>query len=225
MQEFTSDAEVWYLAYGSNLCPGRFHAYILGKSFKDRIPERGCRNKCLPKAEAGHIGCGRLILGSWSKSWNSAIAFLEVGAHGSQFFGRRYRITWEQFLDVAFQENGQAPGDTAIDIQWASRQMGRVGLAGVSIAELRGPIGNLKYPSIVEFAGVDGLSMVTLTGPVPEQAIQDRTWSTDYVKVINKGLCESHPMLTREQIVDYLTPAVGAARFEGDVALAEIITA
>lgn len=103
----TQDRYVWYASYGSNLNEERFFCYIRGgQPLGSQEVEPGCRNHTLPVENRSiHIPYPLFFSGD-SPRWGGGRAY--IGHHkteNSPTYGRMYKITAEQFMDVVSQEN------------------------------------------------------------------------------------------------------------------------
>lgn len=89
----TTDDYVWYACYGSNICRERFMRYI------DR-----CQDQTPPAEDRPYEFVHPVFFAGESRTWNyKGKAFLDAESEGHAF-GRVYRITRDQFLEVAYME-------------------------------------------------------------------------------------------------------------------------
>jgi len=97
--------QVWYVAYGSNLCKKRFMVYIDGGSCPENGKEyEGCANKTPPLDDKPVLIPHELYFGGSSTSWEKkGTAFIDANKFGITL-SRAYLITEEQFLDIQKQE-------------------------------------------------------------------------------------------------------------------------
>lgn len=101
--------DVWYATYGSNICKERFMCYIKGGSF--RLGGRkleGCKDKTEPKDGGPFMIPYPLYFARKSDSWGSqGVAFLalkKTSDKSERTYGRIWKITEDQFLEVWDQE-------------------------------------------------------------------------------------------------------------------------
>ena len=102
-------AELWYAAYGSNLARDRLEAY-LSAAGRPAPPRHypGARDASPPSDDRPLLLPGHLFAGE-SPTWGGGIAFYDADARGT-VYARAYRITAEQFSDLAAQEMRRDPG-------------------------------------------------------------------------------------------------------------------
>ena len=103
-------AELWYAAYGSNLARDRLEAYLSGgrpAGATRHYP--GARDPSPPIDDRPLLLPGRLFFAWKSPTWGGGIAFYDADADGT-VYARAYRITAEQFSDLAAQEMRRDPG-------------------------------------------------------------------------------------------------------------------
>lgn len=104
------DEPIWYAAYGSNIEQSRFGFYLEGGThpITGRVTP-GCRDRRPPDRDQGIVLDHPVVFARHSRGWEGGIAFLD-DARAGRTFGRAWRITLEQLLDVVAQENGNEPG-------------------------------------------------------------------------------------------------------------------
>lgn len=183
-------ADVWYVAYGSNLCRGRFRCYLEGgrpagsgrahPPSRDPSPPADDRPVVLPH---------RLYFAGRSTSWDGGgVAFVDPEPGGGEAPARAYRVTREQLADVYAGENGLEPGLVVPDEAFV------------------GPVHDLgegrPYRLLVRTEDVDGQSAFTVTGPSRRDHAAP---SVDYLRHIVQGLEESHQMRVDEAVDHLLT--------------------
>jgi hypothetical protein len=143
---------------------------------------------------------GRLIFHGHSGTWGGAPAFFEPappGAHsGAQVFVRAWRLGWDQFEDVVAQENGR-PTTDPLDVGPGAPEEGFSMLAGPG-----------RYDRLVCVGTLEGLPVLTCTGPEPSGPAQPAAPSSGYLAHIVAGLRETFG-LGDPAIVDYLGRAPG----------------
>ena len=97
--------DVWYCAYGSNLCADRFRSYIQGVEGPSGR-EAGCRDRTLWRDDAVMSAPGKIYFAGNSFKWNGGgVAYFDPDGDGTAWM-RRYKITFGQLLDVFSQEGG-----------------------------------------------------------------------------------------------------------------------
>ena len=106
------------MGYGSNLFYERFICYIKGGKFRwGGSIASGCTDKTLPiKNEPWKIPYG-LYFAMSSRPWNNgAVAFVTTSRDESILtYGRRWKVTEEQFLEICTQE-GESWYNEKIDL-------------------------------------------------------------------------------------------------------------
>jgi len=103
-----------------------------------------------------------------------------------------YRITSQQFDDVAAQENGLSPGDLSVDVDALVTDGGQ-------------NISDRWYGRGLYLGDVDGCAVVTFTAKVNVEPVTSP--SSAYVAVVAKGLLECG--LSATEVVSYLLVAPG----------------
>ncbi|KAJ4713183.1 Histone deacetylase [Melia azedarach] len=106
-----SKLNVWYATFGSNMWKDRFFCYIQGGQVEGMTkPCTGAMDKTLPKPEdiLWKTYRHRLFFGrNSSVTWGpGGTAFINPKKSKDQAYLLLYKITFEQFNDVMFQENG-----------------------------------------------------------------------------------------------------------------------
>jgi hypothetical protein len=189
--------EVFYAAYGSNLCARRFACYIEGGAApgSDHV-HRGARDRRLPNSWRALRLPGTLYFYGHARSWGGAPAAFEPDASGSEIFARAWRLGWDQLEDVMAQENGRATHPVECDP--------RALVEGYSV--LAGPG---RYDRLVCVGTLEGLPVVTFTAPGPLGSVMPAAPSRAYLAHIVTGLRETFD-LGDPAIVDYLGAAPGA---------------
>lgn len=193
--------EVWYAAYGSNLLRARFLTYLHGGRPQGAVREMtGARDRREPREDRPITLPGRLVFGWESLTWGGGIAFYDPDRPGPTL-ARAYRITVEQFSDLAAQEMHRPPG-------------GRIDLAPL-VRDGRLELGPGRYEMVHLVSTLEDLPVLTISAarwsdipPNPPGAI--------YRETMARGLAESHG-LSAAQAAAYLErqisgPAPRAAR-------------
>ncbi|TQL69759.1 hypothetical protein FB381_3674 [Nocardioides albertanoniae] len=174
--------EVWYVSYGSNMCRDRLGAYLLGgQPVGARQTYAGARTPSMPTADAAVDLPGRLYFAGESSTWTGGVAFYDHDATGSWTAARAYRITAEQFADVAAQEMDRlpAPGDP----------IERLVIDGLENG--RHEAGPGHYETLIEVGRRDGLPMLTFTAPHGFDAVPHTQPAPAYVAMLVRGLHEA----------------------------------
>ena len=99
---------LWYLAYGSNMLESRLRAYIEGTSTGPYGAHKGSRDRRGPTGNRSVRTGHNVYFAGQSIRWNGPVAFLELTSTDSFSLGRAYLLTWNQIVDIAAQENGDA---------------------------------------------------------------------------------------------------------------------
>jgi len=106
-----NSTHLWYVGYGSNLCRERFLHYIDGGKFQlGGKPCTGCRDKIfLDESKPFKIPHGLFFANSAPWWGNGGVAFISLKRElnkNKHTYGRMWKITREQFLDIWNQEGG-----------------------------------------------------------------------------------------------------------------------
>ena len=174
--------EVWYVSYGSNMCRDRLGAYLRGgRPAGARRSYVGARIPAMPVDDVDVDLPGRLYFAGESATWAGGVAFYDHDATGSWTAGRAYRMTVEQFADVAAQEMNRlpTPGDP----------IEKIVIDG--LAEGRHEAGPGHYETLIEVGRRDDLPMLTFTAPHGFDAVPHTQPSAAYVSMLVRGLGES----------------------------------
>lgn len=194
-------AELWYAAYGSNLAAGRFAAYLSGgRPVGARRTYVGARDPRPHTADRPLLLPGVVFFAWESPTWGGGIAFYDADRAGS-VYARAYRITDEQFADLAAQEMRRAPG-TDLDLSHV-------------LTRRRHSYGPGRYETLHLVGELEGLPVLTFTAPTDHGLIA-RPPAPAYLATMVRGLTESHG-LSEQQARDYLARAVAAAATEPTV--------
>jgi hypothetical protein len=104
-----------YLAYGSNIDPGRLAAYVDGSDAGSPWgSHRGSTDRTPTRVVGAGWLRGRLCFGGRSRRWGGGVAHAHLGHRRRELFVVRYEISRRQFLDLVSQENGGA----AVALDW-----------------------------------------------------------------------------------------------------------
>jgi hypothetical protein len=146
-------ATVWYVAYGSNVGRNRFGCYLAGgRPAGGSRDYPGCRDTNPPTEERSIELPGRLVFAGRSLVWTGGLALYDATRDGT-VAGRAYRVTVEQFADVAAQETRNPPGgEFAVALEAA--------LPALETAYVHGP-GN--YETLHRLGEYDGSPLLTIT--------------------------------------------------------------
>ena len=182
---------VWYAAYGSNLSRARFEAYLAGgRPTGATRCYPGARDPSPPVDDRPLLLPGRIFFGWESPAWGGGIAFYDAGASGTAY-ARAYRITHQQFCDLAAQEMHREPG-TELDLTQV-------------LAQRRHSYGPGRYETLHLVGELEGLPVLTFTAP-PDHDLRPNAPAPAYVATIVRGLQESHG-LDADQARAYLAAA------------------
>ncbi|UMG91458.1 MFS transporter [Nocardioides sp. TF02-7] len=193
-------AEVWYVSYGSNMCRARLAAYLLGgRPAGARREYAGARNPSMPEDDVSVDLPGRLYFAGESPTWGGGVAFYDHDEPGPTA-ARAYRITAEQFADVAAQEMHRLPEpDDPIE---------KVVVEGLVAG--RHEAGPGHYETLVEVGRRDGLPMLTFTAPHGHDAVEHTRPQPAYLAMLAQGLRESRGW-DDDRIASYLEARTVAA--------------
>jgi len=174
---------VWYVAFGSNTHADRFAAYLVG----GRPPGAarhyaGCRDRNPPAAvSAVTVEHHRYFAGS-STVWGGGIAYLDTRpAPGTRTRCVAYRITLEQLVDVAAQENGGEAGGLPLP-----RHLPDPGELAVLLGAAR------SYDSLLGLPPIDAVPAVTITAAT--RLTPETRPSRAYLRMITAGITAHHPV-------------------------------
>lgn len=193
----TEPAEVWYVAYGSNLSFDRFMCYLAGgRPVGGSRTYPGARDPRPPLDIRPLRLAGRVYFSLQSRVWGGGMAFFDATGTGT-VAARAYRLRCSQFADVAAQEMHRDP--------LADLELARVLQHG------RWSYGPGRYETLIRLGELDAAPMLTLTAPWGVDDVQHATPSAAYLTVIAAGLQESHGW-SREHVADYLADLPGVGR-------------
>lgn len=147
---------VWYVAYGSNKVPERFHTYLRGGTPDgSRRTYLGARNPALPQRSLPTRIPHRLFFAGDSPVWGGGVAFVDPRpdpAHSTPAVA--WLITTEQLGDLVAQENGgEAPGSRI-----------KVPARGEHVLATTG-----RYDLLVGLDSIDSIQAATLTSSNPPE--------------------------------------------------------
>ncbi|ORT54855.1 histone deacetylase [Streptomyces sp. CB03238] len=190
--------EVWYTSYGSNTHTDRLAYYIVGGTPPGGARAYpGCRNRRLPTASVPVELRGAVYFATESPVWTGGRAFYDPHAAG-RVLARAYRITAEQFSDIAAQEMYREPGpDTDLDLTEVLR-------------DGRAVLGDGRYETLVRPATLDGLPMLTFTAPWRMHDVEWNSPSADYLRHLAAGLLAAGAW-DADTVAAYLASCPGAA--------------
>jgi hypothetical protein len=163
------DEPVWYVAYGSNKVPARFHTYLRGgRPPGSRRHYLGARNPELPARSVDIRIPHRLFFAGDSPVWGGGVAFVDPRpdpAHSTPAVA--WLITTEQLSDLIAQENGdEAPGPMlSVLPRPGGHQVVAVG----------------RYDMLVGLAAIEGIAAATLTASDPPAPNEP---STSYLALV-----------------------------------------
>ncbi|MZP30103.1 hypothetical protein GTO91_10330 [Heliobacterium undosum] len=194
---------IWYVGYASNLCWERFECYIIGgKPTGGNRHNPGCRNQEPPLLKTAIRIPYPMYFARNSQQWNGGIAFIDHERNVVKCtLARGYLITRQQFDDVVAQENSLGRGTYSVDIESI-------------IQKGNGDLSKGLYSRIVYLGHKDDYPMLTFTSPKPMNSEVISEPSKAYLGVIWKGLRESYPDLSREELLHYLNGLPGVTPFE-----------
>jgi hypothetical protein len=172
--------EVWYVSYGSNMCRDRLLCYLEGGRPRGGALEYvGARDDTLPADDMPVELPGSLYFAGESPTWGGGVAFYDHDVPGPTP-ARAYRITGEQFVDVAAQEMHRLPeeGDPLEEVIISGLEAGR---------HQAGPG---RYETLIEIGRHDGLPMLTFTSPHGLDAVPHTRPAPAYLTMLRRGLRE-----------------------------------
>lgn len=225
--------KVYYFAYGSNVLRERFLSYLTGVPFEDStmahsVPEGDVDTTTIvdrPISVKAHA-----YFALEAPHWHgSGALFLDFDSQvRSTVLGRGYLLTVDQFLSVVRQENFLPP-DTSVPGATLDISPGESAY-----------ITSTPYGRLVALPHVDGYPMFTFTAPWEFDEIQptsspdssaDHLYEVanvrftphfnsvfvEYARTVARGLMETYPAMTHDEIIRYLhsiTSAAGGRTFD-----------
>lgn len=193
------DSEVWYVSYGSNMCLDRLACYLGGgQPIGAAVTYVGARDSSMPRADRPVELPGSIYFAGTSPIWGGGVAFYDHDEPGPTT-ARAYRITAEQFADVAAQEMHRLPApDDPLE---------RIVMEGLETG--RHEAGPGHYETLVEVGRSDDLSMLTFTAPHGLHAVPHTRPTDAYLAMLAQGLRESRGW-SDEEIATYFARVVDA---------------
>jgi hypothetical protein len=189
--------EIWYVAYGSNLCLDRFRCYLAGGTPIGGLRRYdGSRNPRDPLDTVGLEVPGGLVFAGRSSVWGGGMAFYDPQAVG-RVAGRGYLVTGQQFADVVAQEMRRPPGGV-----FAQVVEGLLPVTG-SVHT----IGAGRYECLARLGTRDDAPMFTVTS-TDVGTLASTAPSAPYLRCIAAGLREAHDWDV-ERIAGYLVDFPG----------------
>lgn len=218
-----TDDLVWYVSYGSNLSEGRFLCYIEGGTPPGGSKElAGCRDKTPPRDNKPVTLPNPMYFAGQSTVWGGGgVGFVdhsraEAGEQGA--LCRGWLVTREQFDDIVRQESSDSADGTIPDEAIHQPGVTRTGPG--------------MYQMVLSFEGDDGYPVVTFTGHQTRHQAETgdpAAATTDgrhlhssppnggYLWTISRGIKETFPDMTDDQVIDYLHARSGANGMGRDV--------
>ncbi|MBX3097090.1 MAG: hypothetical protein KF812_09525 [Fimbriimonadaceae bacterium] len=197
-QKKITTARVWYVSYGSNLNEERLRIYLEGGRLAGtKIRAKGARDPSPPARSSGIKMGHRLFFSGHSTRWGGAPAFLHPEPSELHSLGRAYDITWEQFEDIAAQENG--------------RRAGSVVLASADFLNSDGILNldpSWRYNAILYLGEMEGLPLLTISTTRTDVLHHRAVPSQAYLDVISAGLRQTYPAMSDFEIETYFAHAV-----------------
>lgn len=176
------DSEVWYVSYGSNMSRTRLACYIDGgRPPGAAVTYVGARDSRMPREDVAVELPGRIYFAGESPIWGGGVAFYDHEVSGPTP-ARAYRITAQQFVDIAAQEMHRIP-ETGDPLE-------RVVMGGLENG--RHTAGPGHYETLIEVGRRDGLPMLTFTAPHGFDAVPHTRPTAAYLNMLTNGLREAH---------------------------------
>jgi hypothetical protein len=199
---------VWYASYGSNLCRDRFLCYVQGgRPVGASRGYGGARDSTPPTDDRPMTLPGDVFFAWTSRTWGGGIAFYDAHAQGSAL-ARAYRVTEQQFADVAAQEMRREPGED-LDLTEV-------------MANTRHELGPGRYETLHLVGELDGEPVLTFTAPDPS-AMDHQPPTPAYLALLARGLEESHG-LSEPEVVSYLRDRPGLGPGWDDERLCDLVS-
>ncbi|MCP3934039.1 MAG: histone deacetylase [Actinomycetia bacterium] len=167
---------VWYASFGSNLRRERFMYYLRGGVMEGQeIGHSGARDPSDPADTRLWKAPHQLRFGGESIRWGGGgVAFVHPDRGSGEAFVRLWKISAEQFCDVAAQENGLTPGELDVDVE-AVEDSGHADITG------------RWYGRVLCLGRVDDHPVFTFTSPVVREPSAP---SVAYASMLMTGLVE-----------------------------------
>jgi len=173
---------VWYLSYGSNLNKHRFYCYILGGQPPGSMEtEKGCKDATVSVHVRGKTIPHEMVFAGTSTRWNNkGVAAIDPKKDPTTLtYGRMYLITKDQFFDLIKQEN-YIPLNQKVD--WTLPTEGEEKIL----------LPQNWYGKLLHLGDEEGYPIYTFTILEDFNEIQINPPDGSYIKIIQKGLEESH---------------------------------
>lgn len=177
-------AEVWYVSYGSNMSRARLGCYLRGgRPPGASVTYAGARDPRMPVEDVPVELPGALYFAEESTVWGGGTAFYDHDVPGPTP-GRAYRMSVEQFVDVAAQEMHRLPHpeDPLHDVL----------LTGEGLVDGRHHAGPGVYETLIEVGRRDDLPMLTFTAPHGRHQVPHNPPRPAYLAMLADGLREAH---------------------------------
>ncbi|MGW3786016.1 histone deacetylase [Micromonospora chokoriensis] len=195
---------VWYVAYGSNMHAARLAWYIGGGCPPGGMRTYpGCRDQRPPSRSVPVSLPGGIYFAGESRAWTGGMAFYDPHLPG-EAAARAYLVTVDQFTDIAAQEMYRPAGETAHLTETTAAAV------EAAIAGGRATLGPGRYETLVCPGSRSGVPMLTFTAPEGASAVRCRPPAPTYLRMIARGLRESHGW-PAERIAGYLEVQPGVA--------------
>ncbi len=203
---------IWYLSYGSNLNKNRFNCYLAGGQPEGSMEtEGGCRDATPPVKARGKTIPHEMVFAGSSTRWNNkGVAAIDPHRDLTALtYARMYLITKEQFFDLVKQENyipleeevhWTLPAAGKTKVMFPKNWYGKL----LHLGEEEG------YP-IYTFTILEDFQRITINPPDPR-----------YIKIIQKGLVETHRFSLWE-VEKYLIQLRGIKAFYSREELQQIL--
>ena len=190
----TTESEVWYAAYGSNLDIARFRLYLEGGA-----PQPGARAHARCPSGVAIIEVDRyttnhpLYFAGQSGQWSSAgVAFVGLAPQDAErTLCRAYRLRLSQFEHVVSEENGGRPVTLTKEALLAEKTEARD--SGWYRIVVR--LGSLRRIPVLTISGIPG-EIGVRNAPAPA-----------YLDRIRIGLLQAYPELSGVDVEAYLAAA------------------
>jgi len=202
---------VWYASYGSNLCLERFLRYIEGGKLSGTDREyTGCRDKTHPRQSRPLTIRHELFFACRSSLWNAAMGFVRESESDCRTLGRMYLITDEQFDQVVRQERGlEAEGPRLCpDLRYMASH-GKCYLNRNDPAIPSPADSKCSYGLILNLGTDEGHPILTFTAVGAGAEMTPRAPSREYIQFIARGIQETFPDVTGEQMRAYFLESDG----------------
>jgi hypothetical protein len=192
--------EVFYAAYGSNLCAERFGCYLSGgRPPGSAHAHKGARDPRPASTWRTLWVSGTLYFAGASRLWGGAPAFIDLDpAAQTEVALRAYKVTWGQLEDVTAQESARET--TLLELE------PRTLVEGFSTV-----VGSGRYDRLACLGSIEAIPVVTLTAPWRLAEVTAAAPSLPYLATLVRGLREAFDM-GDDAIADYLARSPGCTR-------------